>query len=621
MSGTDATLLTIRARARRLLLKTALGRFARRILRPIRARFNHDSAPMSAPAADEYQHWLAQNPDDVPQPFEDDENLPVFGLVVRLQSGETRCLEQLLESISAQTYRNWHLCVIEDGGANYEAVKIVERFAASDPRRVSFHRGTGGSGITYAVGDFVAWIDDDALLNVNALATFAKAIKNRPDLDILYSDHDHLESDGRRAVPYLKPDWSPELLLTSRYFGQLTMIRRETIARSGFLESGACRDIDDLIVRLTERTNQVAHVRGVLYHSRQPTKRTEPGDEIRSLQGHIDRLGIRATVEHCKSPAIFDEAGYKLEFGFDSYPRVTIVIPTKDRLELLKKCLDSLDAVTSYPNYDVVIVDNGSREPATHEYYQKIRHRVISCSLNNTFNFSALVNEGVRHAIGDFVLLLNNDTEMTQATWLHELVGYGRIPGVGAVGAKLLYPNGLIQHAGVVMGHEGLTGHYFQGESDGNKNAGYLNLKQTARNVSAVTGACLLTPRRLYEEMGGFDEIHLGVAWNDVDYCLRLLKKGYRIVFNPHSVVVHHESVSRGDSKNANEVRYMMENWSEFIRDDPYYHPYFSRTGNSYRLRLDPREDRRYFYHRYSRTFTGSAEESINFMEESAASA
>ena len=603
---------------KQLMLKTTVGRAARELVRAVRKSAQPLNVPLAQTIDRDYAQWLLQNPDDQPREVQTSPTDPLFTLILTIQDASTTHLTELLNSVGSQVYAKWQLCVIDDGSECAETIAIVERFADRFPSQVICRRtapqtgfaAAGNAALALADGEFVAWIDQDAVLSVNALSAFADAIRRKPEVDILYCDHDSLTSDGTRTAPNLKPAWSPELFTCSNYIGRVIVFRRESITRVGKLraEFEGC-EIDDLIFRMSERTNRICHVPGLLYHTRDKSKSVGDPDEsspraiqsrLKAVQGHVNRTGNTAVVTRAESST------FKLEFVFDSYPRVTIVIPTKDRVDLLKTCLSSLDQKTTYSNYDVIVVDNGSRELATFEYYETCPHQIVSRSLKGRFNFSALVNAGVRAAEGDFVLLLNNDTEIIQPTWLHELVGYGRIKGVGAVGAKLLYPDRRIQHAGVVMGHEGLTGHYFQGETDDPGDAGYLGLKNKVRNVAAVTGACLLTPRAVYEALGGFNEEDLAVAWNDVEYCLRLLKKGLRIVFNPRSVLLHHEGASRGEAKNAKEVQYMMEHWSEIIRDDPYYHSYFSRTGNSFRLRLDPQESTRYFYHQHPKSFEHS---------------
>jgi GT2 family glycosyltransferase len=606
---------------KRLLLKTSAGRAARRALRAFRTRNGGSQFDQPASMDNEYRQWLSQHPDEEPRQFENEISGPTISIVLPIRNANEDHLRQLLDSIAAQTCGKWQLCAIDHGSTPGVTAKVVRRLVDRFPKQVIYRRvaagldvaDAGNAAIALADGEFVAFLDQDSVLNVNALAAIVDAIRLRPETDLLYTDHDVLAPTGERISPQFKPAWSPELLQCSNYLRAFVVCRREMLARVGGLRSGlAGNEVFDLILRLSETTDHIAHITGVHYHERtRKDGSANPAIQsaMRAVQGHVDRIGVPATVRWLDPKSDFANGSFKLDFRFESFPRVTIVIPTKDRVELLRTCLSSLERNTTYPNYDVVIVDNGSRERATFEYYEQCRHRIISCSLGGRFNFSALVNEGVRSAKGEFVLLLNNDIEIIQRDWLHELVGYGRLRDVGAVGAKLLYPDRRIQHAGVVMGHEGLTGHYFQGESSEPSDSGYLGLKNKVRNVAAVTGACLLTPRALYEEVGGFDEENLAVAWNDVDYCLRLLKKGLRIILNPHAVLIHHEGASRGEAKNGNEVRYMMRTWPDLIQHDPYYHAYYSRTGNSFRLRLDPREDERYFYHQYPKALVQPGEE------------
>jgi GT2 family glycosyltransferase/SAM-dependent methyltransferase/uncharacterized protein YbaR (Trm112 family) len=621
---------------RRKVAQSPIGPIARPIVRRCRslmqsARRRVSEAPLPAlpspvspPSAHEiYQRWLTQNPDDKPRRIEVGKDGPVFSILLPVHNTPRQFLSELLQSIAGQTYPNWQLCAVDDGSKTEEPFSLLKQFAAKHSRvslkRLSTCQGIGvatNEALAMARGDYVCFVDHDDVLNVNALAVLAETLGQHPDADVLYGDHDLLLSDGTRDDPRLKPSWSPELLLSFMYWGHLKTYRRQLVVEAGGLRPEFRGGEDyDLALRLSEKTDRIIHMPAVLYHWRKHPLSTASGggqkdysirSGLKALQEHVDRRGIPATVvlpEHCARAGI---GLFKLQFHFESYPLVTIIIPTRDRLELLRKCIATLEQVTTYPNYEIVIVDNGSREEATLEYLRRSKHRVISRALHGEFNFSALVNEGAKAAHGESLLLLNNDIEVIQPDWLHELVGYTRIPGVGAVGATLLYPDGRIQHNGVVLGHEALTGHYFQGEANYPHDLGFLSYKIAVRNVAAVTGACLLTPRALFEQSGGFDQTNLRVAWNDVDYCLRLLTRGYRVVINPHALLVHHEGLSRGDAKNEAEVYYMLRNWRDLIKNDPYYHPFFSRTGRNFSLRLDPREEEALFYYKYHRQLSNA---------------
>lgn len=597
-------------------LKPLLRRYRAR--RSSRANPSPGGAGSDQPSPDHatYQQWLALYPDDERHSADASEAGPLFSILLPVHNTPRNFLLDLLKSISDQTYSNWQLCAVDDGSDTSEPLSLLRDFAARHPRvlieRLETSRGIAGASnaaLRLATGDYVCFVDHDDVLNINAFATLAQTIRRHPDADVLYSDHDLLLPDGTRDDPRLKPSWSPELLLSFMYWGHLKTYRRQVVLDAGGLRPEFRGGEDyDLALRVSEHTDRIVHVPAVLYHWRRHPQSTASGGAqkdysiqsgLKALQQHLDRRGVAAVV---LQPEPFARAGvgmFKLNFRFDDHPKVSIVIPTRDRLTLLRKCIATLEQKTTYPNYEVIIVDNASRDKETLEYFRDSPHRVISCPLNDEFNFSALVNEGAEAARGDFLLLLNNDIEIIRADWLHELVGYARIAGVGAVGAKLLYPDRRIQHNGVILGHEALTGHYFQGEPSAGHDFGYLGYKAAVRNVTAVTGACLLTPRDLFKRMGGFDRINLKVAWNDVDYCLRLLREGYRIVINPHSVLIHHEGASRGDAKNEAEVFYMLHNWPEVIDNDPYYHPFFSRTGRNFRLRLDPNEEKGLYYYKY----------------------
>jgi len=600
----------------RLPLAQAVARRWRRAFPGARAR---GSDPEKEANRELYRKWMSLAERDVPRSHRCDPADPLISIIVPVHETPPDFLRELLASIAAQTCGRWQLCAVDDGSATVEPWQMLEEFAAQHPSKVLLKRReqAGGiavasnDGIAMATGDYLAFCDHDDVLRCDAVALLAETIRAHPGVDVIYSDHDILEPDGSRTEPRLKPDWSPDLLRSYMYWGHIKCYRAGLIRElKGLRAEFRGAEDYDLALRVAERTQRIVHLPEVVYHWRRHLQSTSSGGTqkqysihsgLAALNEHLVRSGIEADASW---PELSRNAGvgvFRLNFRPASFPSVAVVIPTRDRLELLSRCVSSLEETTDYPALEIIIVDNDSVRPETHEYLRATRHRVIASP--GAFNFSALMNSAARQTGADYLLFLNNDTEIVQADWLKRMVGFARMDGVGAVGAKLLYPDGRIQHLGVVMGHEALTGHYFQGEKDAADDMGPLSYKRAVRDVAAVTAACLLTPRKLFVETGGFDEIDLPVAWNDVDYCLRLLKKGYRVIVDPDVTLIHHEGVSRGDAKNEREIATMFGRWREVIEADPFYHPGFARTGRSFALRAEPAdaEFARLYYARYAR--------------------
>ncbi len=605
----------------RVPLVRRVARRLRRAARAVRAAFRRRSAGPDPDSDSEralYRKWISLNEGDVPRPHRCDPADPLISIVVPVHETRPDFLRELLASIAAQTCERWQLCAVDDGSATLEPWRMLEAFAAQHPAQVSLKRREQAGGIArasndalaLATGDYIAFCDHDDVLRSDAVAILSETLRANPGVDVVYSDHDILEPDGVRSEPRLKPGWSPDLLRSYMYWGHIKCYRAALIRELGGLraEFRGAEDYD-LALRVAERTQRIVHVPEVLYHWRRHPQSTSSGGTqkqysidsgLAALQEHLDRSGIEADASW---PELSRRAGvgvFRLDFRYSSFPSVAVVIPTRDRLELLSRCVSTLEETTDYPALEIIIVDNDSAKAETLEYLRRSRHRVIRSP--GSFNFSGLMNSAARQTDAEFLLFLNNDTEIIEADWLKRMVGFARLPNVGAVGAKLLYPDQRIQHLGVVMGHEALTGHYFQGEWNEADVMGPLCYKRAVRNVAAVTAACLITPRKLFLETGGFDEVELPVAWNDVDYCLRLLQKGYRVIVDPDVVLIHHEGVSRGEEKNEREIATMFGRWRPIIEADPFYHPGFARTGRSFALRGESAEVEfpRLYYARYA---------------------
>lgn len=515
---------------------------------------------------------------------------PLISIATPVYNIEEVWLEKCIRSVLDQTYVHWELCIVDDASTRKGLRETLQRYADNEPRiRLKFlpqnlHiSGATNEAIAMASGEFVALLDHDDELHPNALFEIAHILQSRRDADIIYTDNDMMNTEGRRFSPKFKPDWSPELLLSYMYISHLMVCRTALVRESGGFREGFEGSQDhDLALRLSEKTDRIYHIPKILYHARTlPQSVSSAGDAkpysfaagIRAVQDAVDRRGINATVERPDFAVEARYGIYRLNYNIPWKDKVAIIIPTRDRLDILKNCIESIENKTTYKNYEIFIADDNSREEATLNYFKSVRHKVIRISDEGPFNFSRIINRAVRHLDPDigYILLLNNDIEVITGNWIEEMLGLMQSREIGAVGAKLLYKDNKIQHAGIIVPlHDGLPGHAFK-TLDGSS-MGYLSYARVVRNYSAVTAACMLTRRGYFEEVGGFDEEHLNEAYNDVDYCLKLREKGYRIVYTPYAELYHYEGGSRGKRVPVRNEYYFRNRWGH-IRMDPYYNP------------------------------------------------
>lgn len=518
---------------------------------------------------------------------------PKFSVIMPVYDANLKWLEYAVRSVQEQIYENWELCIADDASRK-PAVRSFLKKLENDPKiRVVFRPSNGhiseasNSAAELAIGEWLVFMDQDDVLAPHALFEFARLLQSRPEADVIYSDEDKTNEKNERFDPFFKPDYSPELLLAFNYINHLVALRGSLFHQVGGFRKGLEGSQDsDLLHRVAETTDRFFHIPKVLYHWRAlPTSTASRGNakswllpaSLRALADRLTRQNINATI---MQPAFAKERGLpiKLLDWPDNGPSVAIIIPTHDHVELLRACVESILGKTTYENYRVVVIDNDSIQPATHEYLNQLPARGVTIErISNNgepFSFSRINNLAVQAVSEEYVLFLNNDIEVREAKWLSRLVGYAGLPGVGAVGARLQYPDGSLQHGGVVlnMRHSTTPGHAFRNLKPGQ--VSYYFLAEVARPCAAVTGACLLTKRTLFEEMGRFDEEQYPVSLNDVDYCLRLAERGLRSVYVGHSELVHHESQTRGRRDNPAEIaRFRQQHGS---RIDHYYNPNLS---------------------------------------------
>ena len=535
-------------------------------------------------------------------------NPPLISVVMPVYETVESDLRAAIRSVREQIYPHWELCIADDASPGEHVRRILGEEAAAEPRIKVVHRSENGhiskatnSALELATGAFVALMDHDDTLPRHALYHVARAIVDKPDVDFLYSDEDKIVADGRLDGPHFKPDWNEELLLAQNYINHLAVYRTDILKRIGGLRDGFEGSQDhDLVLRFFLETDasRIVHIPLILYHWRAYHGSGSFSD--RAIDRAIDarrraardylarrRPGLQATVE--RGPHGCNRIERALP---DPAPKVTIIIPTRDQRELLEACLTSIFRKTAYPDFDVIIVDNQSTDPALFALYERLKAerpvRVIA--YDAPFNYSAINNLAVAEADGDVVALLNNDIEVIAPEWLGEMVAYAVQPEVGAVGAKLIYGDNTIQHAGVVLGVGGIANHAHHLYDA--RDAGYQARLHLPHYVSAVTGACLVVDKAKYRAVGGLDEDKFKIAFNDIDFCLKLADTGLFNVYTPYARLYHHESRSRGadvtPQKAARleaESAIMRKKWGAWLERDPYYNPNFSRDNARFEYR------------------------------------
>ena len=529
-----------------------------------------DDHTWEPPEPDEYQRWLQRN---VPTAdayaamrlakasFKES---PLVSVLIAVDRPDTPAAQRTVESIHAQVYDRWELCT---------APTHAEAFRA-------------------AMGDMIAVVNAGDVLAPEALFEVVKRLHDDPAAEIIYSDQDFIDAVGRRFDPFFKPEWDPELLLSTNFIGPFTAMRRRVVERAGGLrpELDAGQSYD-LALRASEQTTQISRVAKVLCHlgPREATRErilwrhAAARDERRAL----DEALIRRQRPGCVEP-LFTTRGprcYSTRFRLAQRPLVSIIIPTRDQAALLRTTIDGILTRTDYDAYEILVVDNSSRDPDAVAYLASLRAPCHVHQWTAPFNYSAINNFGVQQARGKQLLFLNNDVEVIRADWLTAMLEYAQFDVVGAVGAKLLYTDGTIQHAGVVLNVGGVAQHAFR--CTAKEVPGVPRLADLPRNCSAVTGACMMVPRRVFDEVGGFDEA-LRVVLNDIDLCLRIRERKYEVVYTPHALLYHHEGASRGRLHPPEDEQRFVARWAAQLgRVDPYYYPNLSDTREDWSLKLD----------------------------------
>ena len=533
---------------------------------------------------------------------------PKFSIVIPLYKTPEKYLRQLVDTVKAQTYPNWELCLSDGSGADSPIAGLLKSLEASDERiKVVSHdkplqiSENTNAGIKIATGDYIAFADHDDELTPHALFECVKALNKDRKIRVLYSDEDKMSMDGHKFFqPHFKPDYNPDLLCTVNYICHLFVVERNIIDKVGTLRSefDGAQDYD-FIFRCIEAVDpsEIYHIPKILYHWRCHEDSTAENPESkmyafeagkRAIEAHYERTGIHAEVYKGEFLGL-----YRTRFIRDHDPLISIIIPNKDHIDDLKRCMDSIDKKSTYRNYEYIIVENNSTDEKTFQYYKELEASNPKAHVvywDREFNYSAINNYGATFAKGEYLLLLNNDTEIINEDCLEELLGYCMRSDVGAVGARMYYEDDTIQHAGVVIGFGGIAGHCFVLQPRGT--TGYCHRIICAQDYSAVTAACMLVKREAFDKVGGLTE-ELAVAFNDIDFCMKLRAADYLIVYNPYAELYHYESKSRGledtpekVARFNKEIQTFEKRWPDILRNgDPYYNPNLTLKSQDFSLR------------------------------------
>lgn len=533
---------------------------------------------------------------------------PLISIAVPAYQTPVEFLRQMIESLIVQTYSNWELCIVNASPDNEEMQKVLAEYSAGDSR-VRFCNLKENLGIAentnraFAMtkGEFVGLLDHDDLLAPNALYEIVKILQDHPQADALYTDEDKVTTElDEHFQPHLKPDFNLDLLRSNNYICHFFVVRKSIVEKAGGFrkEFDGAQDYD-FIFRCTENAGEVLHVPEILYHWRTHKASTadNPASKMyafeagkRAIEAHLERTGTKGEVSHTQ-----DLGFYRVKYPVQGKPLVSVIIPNKDEKETLQTCLEMLEKNTGYQNFEIIIVENNSTTDEIFRYYKELsgNRKIHLLRWGKEFNYSAINNFAVAHAKGEYLLFLNNDVKSINSDWLEEMLGVCQRPEVGGVGAKLIYPDNTIQHAGCVIGMGGIAGHMFVDMPA--DRTGYLHKASLLQDMSAVTAACLLMKKEVFEQAGGFTE-ELAVAFNDVDLCLKVRKNGYLIVYDPYVKLYHMESKTRGaeDSKEKvrrfqTEIEYMRCHWIDILKNgDPCYNKNLSLTKWNYSLKPIP---------------------------------
>jgi glycosyltransferase involved in cell wall biosynthesis len=560
---------------------------------------------------DRYHEWMVKNMprvSDLRDMAKDQRSFgyrPLVSVLMPVYNPPIDLLEKAIRSVQDQVYENWELCIADDCSPDPEVRHKLKEIALNDDRvRLEFRQENGhiskasNSALSLVKGEFIALMDHDDLLSPDALYQVVKELNRDSAIDLIYSDEDKVSESNVHSDPHFKPQWCPDHLLSRNYFGHLVVLRTSIVQDIGGFREGFEGSQDyDLVLRFTEQTSNIVHIPKVLYHWRIHEASAAKGEDVKPYAYHAAKRALTEALERRGEPGEVEFLegfrGYRIKFKEGASEKVSVIIPTRDKADILQVCLESIFRLTDHPDFEVIVISNNSKEKDLFQLMERMEReypdRFKWYELNEPFNFSALMNFGVSRSNGDQLLFLNNDTEVIQADWMTIMCSWSARPQTGAVGVKLLYHNNTIQHAGVIIGLGGVAGHTFVGYP--RMGPGYFNYINTVNNYSAVTAACVMVARWKFDKVGGFDELFT-VEYNDVDLCLKIQAAGFHNVYVPDVELYHYESLTRGHphmtkesyERHLREVALFLEKWQHVVDDDPCYNPNLQRGVHDFQF-------------------------------------
>lgn len=562
-----------------------------------------------------YENWCVKNFIDLKR--EEDmmflarawDSKPKFSLLMPVFNTPEINLRKAINSVLDQIYSEWELCIFDNGSSDKIIDNILNEYVRKDKRIKikKIHENINISdalneALSMSSGDFICLFNPNDILSRNALWENAQLINQDNNVDFIYSDHDEIDSGVISFNPMFKPDWSPELIISYDYTGPFKVFNKKILNQLGCFKSKykACCEYD-LILRLMELTDKIKHIATVLYHKRvniNSSLSVGAKEELKecgklALEDHFKRLNIKATVEVINFIDSYSLSLYNMKFSKND-DKISIIIPTKDNYDFIFSCINSILVKTNNElDYEIIVVDSGTTDQRVLAYYNELGSKIKLLKIvEEKFSFAYVNNEAVKKASGKYIVFMNNDVEVIAGDWLEQMRGiFDLSDKIGAVGSKLLYKNNTIQHAGVVLGIYGTADHAFRGLNHEGDNLGYMFFPNVIRNYSACTAACLMVRKDLFMKVGGFDE-KLALAYNDVDLCLKLLKDGYRIVYNPNSLLYHHEMGTRKVGEYEGETDYLLSKWDFLINKDPYYNINLTKRSNSFLIKDEDEKEK-----------------------------
>lgn len=602
-----------------IVLSEGMSGIRLRILHLLINRGNHPSSfQVQQRKQQDYADWLAtnesfltENMSHMSSRLEKLNRKPLISVIMPTYEPDIRMLEEAVESVKKQIYPNWQLCIADDGSKSQETLQLLRKLAKSNDRiDVEFRHDNGNisaatnTALSIVRGDYVAFLDQDDLLSADALLCVAARLDSNPDLKLIYSDEDKIDSENIRSDPHFKPDWNYDYFLSNNYLCHLIVYSTEIVKKIGGMRLGYEGSQDfDLALRVIESIEKedICHIPHILYHWRMHDGSTAKSivakphalqAGMQAIRDHLDRIGQSGNVS-------LQGIKYRVKYPISApIPNVTILIPTRNQQEYLTSCIESIKQKTDYRNYEILIIDNGSDQPAALTLLESIQNDNIRVLRDaRAFNFSALINNAMEEVDTELVCFLNNDVEVINTDWLSELVSHAVRPHVAIVGAKLLYADNTVQHGGIILGIGGFAGHshkHFPADA-----SGYFDRLILQQELSAVSAACMLTHCRIFRQIGGFDEVNLPIAFNDVDYCLEAAALGMKVVWTPYARLYHYESKSRGiedapekQARFQREGAFIRKKWGRILDQDPAYNPNLTDTFEDFSFAVKSRAKR-----------------------------